>query len=428
MAVKPPGRLGSFDILALGLNAIVGSGIFLFPGTLASLVGPASVLAFLVCAVLLAAVALCYAELGSMFKGSGGSYLYAREAFGDEVGYGVGVLAWTAALLSWAAVASLLAGHLAYFHPAFANPLVGRLASACVLAVLGAVNYRGIRPAAWTVDGVTVAKLLPLGVFVLLCLPRAEPARFAPFFAGEGRFGYAVFLALWALQGFEVVPVPAGEASDPQRDVPRGVLGSLAVAAGLYALIQAAAVGVYPGLAGSSERPLVDAAQAALGPWGARLLAAGGTLSMLGFLAGAALGEPRYLSALGERHLRRWRLDAFDERTGVPARAIVATTGGAVFLVLALPSMSLVDLSNLAVVSQYLSTCAAALVLRSRRPGAERPYRMPWAWLVAPTGILVSLWLMTQVGRGELAGTGAVLLAGYALRRAVDGGVSRRPA
>ncbi|MBI5596969.1 MAG: amino acid permease [Elusimicrobia bacterium] len=428
MAVKPPGRLGSFDVLALGLNAIVGSGIFLFPGTLAALVGPASVLAFLTCAVLLAGVALCYAELGGMFKGSGGSYLYAREAFGDEVGFGVGVLAWTAALLSWAAVASLLAGHLAYFHPVFEGRWAGRTASALVLAVLGAVNYRGIRPAAWTVDAVTVAKLLPLGVFVLLCLPRAEAARFTPFFGGEGRFGYAVFLALWALQGFEVVPVPAGEASDPQRDVPRGVLGSLGFAALLYALIQAAALGVHPALAGSSERPLVDAAQAALGPWGGRLLAAGGTLSMLGFLAGAALGEPRYLSALGERHLRRWKLDRFDEGTGVPGRAILATTGGAVVLVLLLPSMSLVDLSNLSVVSQYLATCAAALVLRRRRPEAERPYRMPWAWVAAPTGIVVSLWLMTQVGRAELTGTCLVLMAGYGLRRLVDGAwVSPRP-
>ncbi|MDE2292025.1 MAG: APC family permease, partial [Elusimicrobia bacterium] len=275
MTVKPAARLRLMDVLALGLNAIVGSGIFLFPGTLAALVGPASVLVFLVTALLLASVALCYAELGGMFGGSGGSYLYAREAFGDRVGYGVGVLAWTAAVVSWAAVASLLAGHLAWFDPFFARPWAARASAAGVLLLFGVLNDRGLRPAAWTVDGLTLAKLVPLAVFVLLCLPRAAPARFSPFFGGQHRFAYAVFLALWALQGFEVAPVPAGEAEDPQRDVPRAVLGSLAVAAVLYALVQAAAVGVHPGLAASGETPLIDAAQAALGPWGGASLGGG---------------------------------------------------------------------------------------------------------------------------------------------------------
>lgn len=421
MSVKPPVRLGPWDVLALGLNAIVGSGIFLFPGTLAALMGPASILAFAVCAVLLAAVALCYAELAGMFAGSGGSYLYAREAFGDEIGYGVGVLAWTAALLSWAAVASLLIGHLAWLHPVFAAPLPGRLAAAGVLAALGFINLRGLRPASWTVNALTLCKLIPLAAFVILCLPRISLARFTPFFSGEGRFSYAIFLALWALQGFEVAPVPAGEAADPQRDVPRAILGSLALAAVLYGLIQAAAIGVHAGLAGSSERPLADAAAVALGPWGERLLAGGGLLSMLGFLAGAALGEPRYLQALGERHLRRWRLHAVHADTGVPHRAIAATTAAAAVLVLILPSMNLVDLANLAVVTQYLASAAAVLVLRWRRPELARPYRVRAVGLTATLAIVVSLWLMTQVSRTEFLGTILVLAAAYLLRRLVDG-------
>lgn len=428
MSVKPPGRLASLDVLALGLNAIVGSGIFLFPGTLAALTGAGSVLVFLATALLLAPVALCYAELGGMYSGSGGSYLYAREAFGERVGFGVGALAWAAALLSWAAVASLLAGHLAWLHPAFAAPAAGRAAAAGILALFGWVNLRGVKPGAWTVNALTVAKLLPLAAFVLLCLPKADPVRFTAGGWGEGRFGYAVFLALWALQGFEVAPVPAGEAEDASRSVPRAVLGSLAVAAVLYALIQAAAVGVHPGLAASKDTPLADAARAALGPWGERLLAGGGLLSMLGFLAGAALGEPRYLSALGERHFRRWRLDEMDPSTGVPRRAIAATTGGAVLLVLVLPPASLLDMANLAVVTQYLSCALAVPVLRRRRPDLARPYRLPAADELAAAAALVCVWLMTQVTRAELASAAAVLAGAYLVRRAADGPFSRRSA
>lgn len=420
MSVKAGRGLRAWDVLALGLNAIVGSGIFLFPGTLAELAGPSSALVFAVTAFLLGAVALCYAELGGMFAGSGGSYLYAREAFGDRVGYGVGVLAWTTAVFSWAAVASLLAGHLAWVHPALGAPWAGRVAAASLLALFGAVNYRGIRPGAWTVDALTVAKLVPLVLFVVLCLPKAEPANFTPFFSGSGRWGYAVFLALWALQGFEVAPVPAGEAGNAQRDVPRAVLGSLAVAAVLYALVQAAAVGVHPGLAGSSERPLADAARAALGPWGERLLAAGGIVSMMGFMAGAALGGPRYLSALGERHLGAWRLGEADPATGVPRRAVFATTAFGAALVLFLPSMSLVDMANFSVVTQYLASSVAVPVLRRRRPDLARPYRLPAADATAAVAVLVCLWLMTQVTRTEVFSAAAVLAAAYALRATVD--------
>lgn len=420
MSVKAGRGLRAWDVLALGLNAIVGSGIFLFPGTLAELAGPSSALVFAVTALLLGAVALCYAELGGMFSGSGGSYLYAREAFGDRVGYGVGVLAWTTAVFSWAAVASLLAGHLAWVHPAFGAPWAGRVAAASLLALFGAVNYRGIRPGAWTVDALTVAKLVPLALFVVLCLPKADPANFTPFFSGSGRWGYAVFLALWALQGFEVAPVPAGEAGNAQRDVPRAVLGSLAVAAVLYALVQAAAVGVHSGLAASSERPLADAARAALGPWGERLLAAGGIVSMMGFMAGAALGGPRYLSALGERHLGAWRLGEADPDTGVPRRAVFATTAFGAALVLFLPSMSLVDMANFSVVTQYLASAVAVPVLRRKRPALARPYRLPAADATAAVAVLVCLWLMTQVTRTEVFSAAAVLAAAYLLRRLVD--------
>ncbi|MFH1724492.1 MAG: APC family permease [Elusimicrobiota bacterium] len=420
--VKVVRRLSFLDVFCLGLNAIIGSGIFLFPGTLAALAGPASILAFLVCGLLLTTVALCYAELGGMFPGNGGSYLYAREAFGDTAGFGVGLVAWAAAVLSWAAVASILAGHLGFFHPFFDAPAVRKAVAAGGLVVFGAVNYRGVKPGAWTVDFLTAAKVLPLLLFVIAGLSSVSPGRYAPLFSGEMRFGYAVFLALWALQGFEVVAIPAGETECPQRDVPRAVVGSLVTAAVLYTLIQAVAVGAYPGLAGSSERPLADAAAHFMGSWGGGLLAVGGVVSMLGFIAGAALGAPRYLSALGERSLLRWGLGAVHARFKTPHRSILATTGTAVLLALAFDFGRLIDLSNLAVVSQYLASCLALAALRVRRPQAPRPYRMPWARGIVPAGCLISVCLISQVGPREVLGSTVLLAGGYALRAVLDRG------
>lgn len=421
--VKRKKRLSVVDIFCLGLNAIIGSGIFIFPGTLAALMGPASFCAFFVCGILLTAVALCYAELGAMYPGNGGSALYARKAFGEDAGFGVGLIAWAAAILSWSAVASVLAGYLsAYLPSGLSGQWLGKSAAAGLVLIFGIVNYRGIKPGARIVNTLTAAKLLPLGIFVLALLPSVRFDNFIPFYGGERNFGYAIFLALWALQGFEVAPVPAGESENPQRDVPLGVVGSLLSAAFFYTLIQGVAVGAYPGLAESSDKPLVDAAAFVLGGGGGWLLTVGGGISMLGFVAGAALGAPRYLSAIGETSLRRCALGAIHARFRTPHRAVAATTGAAIMMILLFDFSKLIDLSNLAVVSQYFCTCLAAAMLRRREPHAVRPFRMQYAGFVVCVGGGVSLWLMTMVTRMELAGCAGLLAAGYFLRRIIDGG------
>ncbi|TPW19887.1 MAG: basic amino acid/polyamine antiporter, APA family, partial [Elusimicrobia bacterium] len=133
-------------------------------------------------------------------------------------------------------------------------------------------------------------------------------------------------------------------------------------------------------------------------------------------------------SALGERHLGAWRLGETDPATGVPRRAVFATTAAGAALVLFLPSMSLVDMANFSVVTQYLASSVAVPVLRRRRPELARPYRLPAADEVAVVAILVCLWLMTQVTRTEVLSAAAVLAVAYVVRRAVDGSVSPRSA
>lgn len=412
-------RLKFHDLFCLSLNAIVGSGIFIFPGALAALAGPSSVLAFPACGLLLLSVALCYAELGGMFKENGASYLYAREAFGPLWGFAVGWLAWVTAILSWATVASALSSQLGYFHPALGSPWAEKAATVSALALFGALNYRGVALGARAVNAFTAAKLIPLAVFVLGGLFFIKGSNYRPFYSGELKFGHAVFLALWALQGFEVTSLPAGESSDPQKDVPRAILGSLLFAAVFYALIQFVAVGVHPGLASSGSRPLAAAATAFLGPAGGTLLALAGLVSMSGFLAGAALGEPRYLSALGADAFTSLGLERTHPRFGTPYRAIFLTTAGASVLALFLDFSKLIDLSNLAVISQYFLSCLALSVLRVRKPHLPRPFRVPAAWLVAPAGCLIALGLAAQASPKQAVIAVPLLGAGFLIKAAL---------
>ena len=407
-------KLSVFDTFCLGINAIIGSGIFIFPGLLAKEAGPASILAFAVCGLLLVFVALCYAELGSMFRQSGGPYVYAKEAFGPWVGFGVGWISWVTAIFSWAAVANAVSSNLAYFHPFFNQTLAVKGVAAVLVLGFSLINYRGIKLGAWTIDGFTVAKLLPLLLFVAVGSFWIAPANYKPFWhSGSGSFSYAVFLALWAVQGFEVTPYPSGESLHPQKAVPLAAVGSLLCATLIYVLIQAVAVGVHPGLAHAGTKPLAEAAARFLGPAGGTLMALAAVISMVGYNAGNALGSPRLLSALAEdRHLPP-RLASPHPRFNTPSAAIVVTsiltTCAAVFF----SFRKLVDLANLVVILQYLATCSAVIWLRHKRPGAERLFKLPMAIPVAVAGCAVSLWLVKEVKPSEFLLAGVVIGIGF---------------
>jgi len=419
MERRPLTRL---DLTAIGVNAIVGSSIFLFPGKLAALLGPASIVAFALTAAALAPVALCFAEASSTRDRAGGPSLYAQEAFGPQAGFAIGWLCWVTEIVSWAAVAGGLAVYASPFWPSLSSPAAVKTTAAAAIAVLAGINLFGAKPGARVSTTLTAAKLLPLLALALAGLPLLFRSSFAPLrpFAphGWGALPRACFLAYFAFQGFEVVPVPAGEAREPGRDAPFAVLVSLALAAGLYGLVQAAALAAVPGLAGS-ERPLADAGLALFGPLGERLVAAGALISMIGFTAGCALGGPRYLVALGEEGHLPPVFARGSARTGAPVAAILTTAAAALAASLLLDFDRLIDFGNVVIGAQYLATCAA--VLADRKRGRPSAFRAPGGALIPLAGMAATVWLGAQGGWGQLAAAAACLAAGLAIRAGARG-------
>lgn len=407
-------KLNVLDSFCLGVNAIIGSGIFLFPGSLAAAAGPASILAFLVCGILLITVALCYAELASIYKRNGGSYVYAKEAFGPGIGFGVGWMAWVTSVFSWAAVANAVSSYLCHFYPQCDTWDYQKGIACGIIFFFGLLNYRGIKLGGWTVDLFTLGKLIPLILFILVGFFHVSSKNYQPFWGGTGDFSLAIFLALWPLQGFETTPIAAGETENPRRAIPMAAIGSLLFATLIYVLIQAVAVGVLPTLA-SSNKPLADAAAVFLGPFGATILALGALISTIGYNAGNALGSPRYLSALAEDHFLPQSLAKAHPRFATPSQAILLTTGVTFVAALFLDFKQLVDISNLAVITQYLSTCLAVLWLRYYSPQLERTFKMPFGYVIAFLGSLISVWLMQKVAFSELKFSFWVLVAGFLL-------------
>ncbi len=409
--------LGLGSLLALGVNGIVGVGIFFVPSEVAARVpGLAGVGVYALVALALLPVAWTYATLGGHFDEDGGPYVWARAAFGPAVGFGVGWIAYVSALFSTSAVVAGLAEHAAPELGLHGATMVRAFATLCIAALAATVAV-GLKPSAVVWNVVTVLKLVPLvvlaGLALVLAAPHAPPPLAAPRLSDAGR---AALVVVFAMQGFEIVPVPAGNAKHVRRAIPVATLGSLVLAAVLYVVLHWACVRALPDLAHHAA-PLVDAAGVYGGPRAAWLVGAGTNLSALGIAFGMFAMTPRYLAALG-------RPDALggwigNEARHVPLRALAITTAVVLVFVLAGRLSELFALSSVAVLAQYAVSAAALAVLAAggknglgRRHLWPAPLAIGAILLIARSARAVEL----LVAGGALA-VGAALLALHRLRR-----------
>ena len=419
MASPPRPRLlrvvGLPGLTAIAVNGVIGSGIFVLPATVAGLLGPASPVAYLVAALVAALVVACFAEAGSLFDRTGGPYLYARKAFGPFVAFQVGWAFFLSRLAAAAAIGNAFAAYLGYLWPAAAGGAGRALAITALLAALAAVNVAGVRYGGWTVNVLTVAKLVPLLLFVSVGLVYADPNRYVLLaLPDSSRLRQASLLLIFAFGGFENASVPGDESKDPKRHLPVALLAAIGLTAVLYVLVQIVALGTLPGLA-SDPTPLASAARSFLGPAGALAIALGAVVSTAGSSSALALVGPRILYALAEGGQLPAALARVHERHRTPHVAVV------VFTLLAWAAALLGDFARLAAVSAVArlvfsaATCLAVPVLRRKMPAAERRFRVPGGLLVPAAAAGLSLWLLTGLERSQAATGVAALVAGFFL-------------
>ncbi|HVE85089.1 MAG TPA: APC family permease [Myxococcales bacterium] len=409
-------RLSLWDCLGVGLNSVVGSGVYLLIAPMAAAAGAASVAGILACAALCALIALCFAELGAMHDQDGGSYVYARRAFGTAVGFGVGWISLVNIVLGYAAVAAGFGDAVGLRGPVHAGVLL--------VVALTAINWAGVKGGAWSSDVLSAVKVLPLvalaaGGVALIKASVAGAILGAP--GGDPPRGYfsavssAAFIAVFMLSGFEYTAIPAGEARRPKRDIPLALVGSLLGAAVLYAALQLVALSVLPDL-GHRDRPLVEVARQLAGSTGAAVIEIASVVSMAGFCAGSALVAPRALTALCEAGFLPSAL-ARRSAGGEPRPAILLIGAATAVLAMGQGYTALVNVANVAVFAQYVPTCLAVIVLRRTAKDVPRPVRLPLGPaipLVAAGASVVLLWA-ARPAASEWIQSALLLLLGGAL-------------
>jgi basic amino acid/polyamine antiporter, APA family len=410
--------IGVSGLTANIVNTTIGASIFTLPALVAQGLGAAAPIAFVVCAIAMTLFVTCFALAGSRVSLTGGLYAYAEVAFGRYVGFITGLFFYTTALLSVAAVVSFFAGTVAELAPWLSGP-AGRVAVMFVVyAVLAAINVRGVRAGAGAVTIVTVAKLIPLLVFVAAGVFFIKPAAIGwPGWPGGKAVGDSVLLLMFAFFGIEVALIPSGEVKNPARTVPRAIYTALAITTALYILIQLVAQGTLgPRLADNAVSPLAGAAALFLGNFGRLLLLAGATISSFGFIASDILSSPRILFAFGrDGVLPSWFARAHP-RWRSPHVAILIYAAIAFLFSITSTFASLAIMANVAALFLYLICCAAAWELMRRDVRTEsNPFTFAGASFVPPLAILAIIWILAHATMREFVVNGAVFAVGSAL-------------
>ena len=388
--------IGRWDLAAIAINTIIGTGIFILPARAAGLVGDFSLLAIILCAVITAAIVLCFAEVSSRFDSTGGMYLYAKEAFGPIVGFEVGWLYWIVRVATYAANCNAFLIYLGFFYPE-ANEGWLRIAIICmVILPMTVINLIGVRETTVLTNIFTVGKLLPLIVFVGIGIFYIEPANFRFDVVPEySSFAAAVLLLIYAYVGFEAAVIPAGESKDPKRDLPFALFVALGVCTVLYILIQAVAIGTLPDLA-NSKTPLADAAVGFLGSAGAGFIAIGALVSILGNLNGGFLAASRLPFAMAEQKELPQVLAKTHAKFRTPYISIILTA--AVILAMTIYSnfFTAVAIATVTRLLVYVTTCISLPVFRRRNDVPEAKYMSSLGIPATVLSLVLIVWLLTD--------------------------------
>lgn len=416
-------ELGRWDLTAIGINQVIGSAVFILPSQVAAQVGSWSPIAFLAIGFASLLVALCFAEVGSRFEGTGGAYLYTRAAFGRFVAFEVGWMQWFTRVTGQASVVNAIALALGFYWPVMTSG-VGRASMiAAVTLTIGWINLRGIRQSAVLINLLTIAKLVPLALFIVVGFWFIDASRLSP--SGPvslTQLSTGALLLIFAFGGYDVIGVPAGEATDPRRHVPFAFVTTIIAVTAIMALAQVVAIGTLPNLAAATT-PLADASLLFMGAAGALLISAGSVVSMAGNNVGQVLTGSRMLFALAENGELPRFFGTIHPRYRTPANAITFTTLVALGLALSGSFTILAVASAVARLITYSGACAATLRLRQQHfRGIVEPatFMIPMGGVVPLLAIGASLLILAGATRPQLLGGAAALAIGAALFLAND--------
>jgi len=386
-------HIGFGSMVLLGINGIIGSGIFLLPGAVMGVTGNWSMIVYLFVSLLVLAIAWCFAQCAALYDRNGGAYIYAKEAFGDFIGFEIGLMP------------------SALEEPGRSLIILSIIGGLSLLNILGVTAFKHLN------NLITVTKLVPLMLFIAIGVFYIEPAHYPEINLQEFEitaFGTAALMIFYAFGGFETLVVAAGEMKNPEKNLPLAVMIVISVCSILYFLIQFIAMGLLgPRLAGHLN-PMAEASQILVGVSGSWMITLAMLISIGGIAISASFITPRSGVALAEEGMApQWI--AKRGRFDTPVGAILITMGLSMLIALSGSFTQLAAMSVVARFVQYISTCIATVVIYRRQTQPVHWFKKAQLIIIPSIALLGISWLLWHATLVQMIGGLGGLVVGIPL-------------
>ena len=396
-------------MVLLVINGVIGSGIFGLPSKAFKEVGVYSIAAFLVCAVAVFVIILCFAEVSSRFDKTGGPYLYALSSFGPLPAFLTGWLLLLTRFITYAALINLLVTYLSVFSDWF-DLRSSRVITIVLLTVLLAyVNHVGVKNSTRVNNLLTIAKLLPLLLFIIVGFFFIKSENYkvdkVPDFTS---FSSTVLLLVFAFGGFESVLVNSGEVKDPEKNLPFALLLAALIIAGIYMLVQIVSIGVLPSLA-STDKPLAEAANLFVGRPGAIIIALGAMFSVAGTLNAIMLVGSRLPFAFSEESQFPKVFSFIHPKHKTPTWSLLLFMGVTIIISLNYSFLSAASLSAITRVMIYGIVCITLIILRKKKTEQKNFFKIKHGRVIAVLGVIITILLLNSSTMKELKHVGIAI-------------------
>ncbi len=409
--------IGFVGLGILTINSVIGAGIFQLPASVSARAGVLAPWLFLVVGILVITVVLTFAELASYFRDSGGPVLFTTSAFGPLTGFATGWLLFVSRMAAFAANSTVMAIYLGAIWPWFSEGIGRALLICFVCGSLTYVNYIGVKASVLTMSVITIFKIVPILLLIVLGLQHVSgDTLFPATMPTIEDVGGTTLLLIYAYVGFESVSIVSGESKDPTRSVPNAMVRTVILIGTFYFLVVLAYISVLPD-AGASGATLIDVGRELMGVPGTILITFAAFFSIGGNLSSIMLAVPRMSFALAEQRLLPKWFGKIHDRYSTPGNSILflgalglgfALTGSFEYLAIASSLMRLIG---------YVLCIAALPVIRSRATPAQRAeaYVLKGGYTIPAAAMILSLWIAAQSEADSWQVTGALLVAGLVL-------------
>lgn len=396
--------LGPVELTALGIGAIIGTGIFVLTGVAAAeYAGPALVLSFIFSGLVCVAAALCYAELAAMIPVAGSAYTYCYVGLGEIWAW---IIGWDLVLEYLVFVSTVSVGWSAYvvnlmqaaglnLPPGLINPIgvsggFVNLPAIVIAVIITAVVYVGIKEATGVNNFLVLVKLAAVLLFIAVAARHVDPGNWHPFFPfGVGGVFKGAAIIFFAYVGFDAIATAAEEVKNPQRDLPIGIISSLVVCTVLYIIVSAVLTGVLPYSMYKDVAAPVAFALSKIGVnWGSALVAVGAVAGITSVCLVTTFGATRIIYSLSRDGLLPRMFSSVNERYGTPGKTTILVGSIAVVLAGFLPVSRLAEMTNIGTLTAFIVVCLTVIILRRKLPHVERSFKTPLVPLIPIIGVI----------------------------------------